>query len=47
LTKRHYITENEIYNESVEKLNIRPEKVTGITFRIKENKNGSRNRKRE
>jgi len=38
LTKRYYITGNETYNESVEELNVRPEKVTGITFRIKERK---------
>jgi len=38
LIKRHYITENETCNESVEELNVRLEKVTGITFRIKERK---------
>jgi hypothetical protein len=38
LIKRHYITENEKYNESVEELNVRPEKVTEIKFRIKERK---------
>jgi hypothetical protein len=36
--KDHYITENEKYNESFKELNVRPEKVTEITVRIKERK---------
>jgi hypothetical protein len=36
--KRHYVTEKEKCNESIEELNVRPENVTEITFRIKERK---------
>jgi hypothetical protein len=38
LIKRHYITENKKYNGSAEELNVTPEKVTEITFRIEERK---------
>jgi hypothetical protein len=38
LIKRHCITENEKYNENVDELNARPQKVTEIAFSIKERK---------
>jgi hypothetical protein len=43
LIKRHYNTKNKKYNGSVEELNVKPEKVTEITFRIKERKEWKQN----